>query len=94
MVKNGSLSETSVSLIWKPGDDGGLQQTFVLQYREMPDHDFVNITVEDTGELILNSSIASLNPGTDYIAQVYSINTLGVSNVADSILFTTRSYGM
>lgn len=93
MVKNGSLNDTSVTLVWKPGDDGGVKQTFVVQYRGRLANKLINITVNDNGERLLHYDITGLNPETDYVAYVFATNSLGMSNATQSIEFTTTSRG-
>lgn len=87
-----SVTETSVKVNWKPGFNGGLPQTFVIQYKNS-DGDWINTTeITDSQQKEMNYTLMQLLPGTTYTAQIFAINPLGTSPVSDQERFTTLEH--
>ncbi|WAR05658.1 TUTLB-like protein, partial [Mya arenaria] len=76
----------TIYIEWTPGLDGGLPQTFYVEYRE------VGASVWMKERVIaghINYTIVGLNPETMYEIRVYSTNDIGRSNASEAITVTT-----
>lgn len=73
------LTDTSVTLLWKPGFDGGIQQTFIIMYKDEKDKDWKNVTVQDTGNTVMNLTVEGLSSDTSFRIQLSAMNTEGSS---------------
>lgn len=87
---NETLTETSVILTCKRGFNGGLQQDFVLLYKQAFGSVWKEIfPVADT-EKHINFTLSGLVSGTDYQTRVYSRNAIGNSPLSEIVTFKTR----
>ncbi|KAH3848645.1 hypothetical protein DPMN_091025 [Dreissena polymorpha] len=75
---------------WLTGYNGGFMQTLYIEYKqiEFPRWDRVSV-VEDKSVLLMNFTVENLSPATDYQARIYAINKIGISDISDTITFTT-----
>lgn len=74
---------------WKPGFNGGLPQTFVIQYKTNGG-DWINTTeIFDNQQEKRNDTLTNLLRGTTYTARIFARNLLGASDVSDQEKFTT-----
>ncbi|XP_052804995.1 nephrin-like isoform X2 [Mya arenaria] len=83
-LKNGTID--TVHIEWTPGFDGGLPQTFHVEYRDVETSVWRNDMV-NTGKI--SHVIVGLSPNTIYEIRVYSTNDIGRSNVSNAIEVTT-----
>lgn len=73
------LTETSVTLIWTPGFNGGDTQTFIIAYKSDTFSEWKNINVTDTGDTVMNLTIKELLSNTNYEFQIVATNSEGSS---------------
>lgn len=66
-------------MLWKAGFNGGIPQTFVLVYRKEDDQDWDTITLQDTGNSVMNLTIHGLSRNTNYEIQLFAVNSEGSS---------------
>ena len=84
-----SITETSARLSWKPGFNGGLPQTFIIQYRT-DSNVWTNTTaIPDNQAMEMNYTLTQLSPGTMYTAQIFAYNAKGESGTTSLITFST-----
>lgn len=74
-----SLTDTSVTLQWKAGFNGGVPQVFVLTYRKEDVQDWEEMTLQDSGDSVMNVTIHGLSSNTNYQIQLYAVNSEGIS---------------
>ncbi|XP_052222019.1 uncharacterized protein LOC127838356 [Dreissena polymorpha] len=82
---------TSVECYWLTGYNVGLPQTFVIEYRKIDSTTWNNVSVVEeisTSFVLMNVTVDSLSPTTEYQARMYAKNTIAVSQVTDTITFT------
>lgn len=85
-----TITETSVTLWWEPGYDGGLPQAFIIGIRE--ETVWKNYTsVDDADVLIMNVTVTGLRSGTQYHFCIYASNQLGSTRFPDGITVTTKA---
>ena len=87
-VKTKGITETSAVVQWTPGFNGGLDQTFIIQYSIGTDRTDGHWTEVHGGET-MDNTIENLSPNTVYTVRVYANNTIGMSDISESIQFTT-----
>ncbi|XP_052805720.1 hemicentin-1-like isoform X2 [Mya arenaria] len=76
----------TIHIEWTPGFDGGLPQTFYIEYREVG----ASVWREERGIAgQINYTIVGLNPATMYEIRVYSTNDIGRSNASEAITAST-----
>ncbi|WAR04219.1 TUTLB-like protein, partial [Mya arenaria] len=83
---NQKATVDTIYIEWTPGFDGGLPQTFHVEFME------VGFSVwRDKGVIAgyTNHTIAGLNPNTLYEIKVYSTNDHGRSTASEAITVTT-----
>lgn len=83
------LTSSSITFTWKPGFNGGLQQTFVIQYKIVSDDLWFNVTVKDSQNSLMNYTLTSLSSGKDYVALLFAYNDIGASNIYGVVTFRT-----
>mgnify|MGYP000113759434 CR=1 FL=1 len=85
-----SITETTARLSWKPGFNGGLPQTFIIQYRTDGDV-WTNITAipDNQAAMEMDYTLTQLSPGTMYTAQIIAYNDIGESGKTSVVNFTT-----
>ncbi|CAC5358914.1 unnamed protein product [Mytilus coruscus] len=76
----------TIKLTWQKGFDGGLNQSFVVEYRILGSSDDWKDEKVDTFNYAV---IDGLESETDFILRVYSQNDLGTSNRSKEILVKT-----
>jgi hypothetical protein len=77
------LTESSITVQWIPGFDGGPRQTFVLRYKNNLDRLWTDIDIPDNGEKIMSYTVTSLTSGTLYNCVLYARNNIGNSSQTD-----------
>ncbi|KAL4229421.1 hypothetical protein ACF0H5_012459 [Mactra antiquata] len=70
---------TSIHLQWKPGFNGGPQQTFHIKYKKSTTNTWHYINISDTGEDIMRYTLTGLAPKTQYHIIIYASNIKGKS---------------
>ncbi|XP_019627386.1 PREDICTED: nephrin-like isoform X2 [Branchiostoma belcheri] len=86
--------DTSVTLSWTPGFDGGVQQSFQIRYNKQGRQGFVYVDV--TPPNATTYTVTGLDPNTAYEFAVTSINSLGESDYLplDDPVLTSESSGI
>jgi hypothetical protein len=75
-----NLTESSITVQWIPGFDGGPRQTFVLRYKTNSDMFWTDINISDNGEKNMSYTVTSLTSGTLYNFVLYARNKIGNSS--------------
>ncbi|XP_052268080.1 uncharacterized protein LOC127869501 isoform X2 [Dreissena polymorpha] len=92
-VLDDSIMENSVQLGWVPGFDGGLEQTFHVLYTPSSQADWkqINIIRNNTVGHTENMTtvVQGLEPGKEYVANLFASNDLGNSSVVGPVAFRT-----
>ncbi|XP_052221098.1 neural cell adhesion molecule 1-like isoform X2 [Dreissena polymorpha] len=87
-VQDGSITDRSFTVAWKPNCDGGSEQWFVVRYKLMPDGLWRYGRVpEGTYTYTLNG----LAPGSLYDMRLFAENAVGKSGETEIISVTTLS---
>ncbi|XP_052803978.1 contactin-5-like isoform X2 [Mya arenaria] len=84
------LSETQAIVIWTPGFNNGLHQTFHLSYtkfNELTSFTTVNISHNEVEEK-MNYTLNKLTPGTQYYVELFASNAEG-NSMKVNVTFTT-----
>ena len=79
------VTDSSFNVEWKPGSDNGPKQTFILMYRKQSQADWIEVTIPDSGEALMNYTLSNLSSGTDYEVVLYASNQLGNSTESDML---------
>jgi hypothetical protein len=82
-------TERSIVLQWKPGFDGGSEQTFILRYKLQLGNNWTKIVIPDAGDRIMNYSLISLESDSVYISELFAVNVKGKS-LTLNLTFTTE----
>ena len=88
-VKAKGITETSAVIQWTPGFNGGLKQTFIIQYTTGTDGADEQWTEVHGGVETTHNIIENISPNTVYTVRVYANNTIGMSDISESIQFKT-----
>lgn len=85
-------SATTASIAWIPGFDGGLLQTFYIEYKQDKDKAWSLISVKENKTLsrIRSFTVTDLTPDTRYEVRMFSGDVVGNSSKTDSIYFETE----
>ncbi|XP_078591217.1 nephrin-like isoform X16 [Branchiostoma floridae x Branchiostoma japonicum] len=85
--------DTTVTLSWTPGFDGGVQQSFQIRYNKQGRQGFVYVDV--TPSNATTYTVTGLDPNTAYEFAVTAFNTLGESDYLplDDPVLTSESSG-
>lgn len=76
------MTDSSVTLLlWKPGFNGGISQTFIITYTDEKEHDLKNIVIHDTGTNVMNLTVHGLSSDTRYTIQLIAVTVKGVPEV-------------
>ncbi|CAC5424079.1 unnamed protein product [Mytilus coruscus] len=70
---------------WRAGNSGGMQQTFLVEYRSRFELEWSVITAEGKTSKVIDG----LQMGTVYFVRMFSRNILGESNTTDEIIIKT-----
>ncbi|XP_052804993.1 hemicentin-2-like [Mya arenaria] len=81
-----SVTKSSFTIVWTPGFDGGLPQTFFVQYREVLHSKWME---DKAANDRYNYTLRNLTPGTTYELRLYAENDLGRSHESSLIKVTT-----
>ncbi|XP_060606323.1 muscle M-line assembly protein unc-89-like [Ruditapes philippinarum] len=73
------VTGTSAILQWKPGFDGGLEQTFTLRYKLQIGNNWTTIILLDVGDKTMYYSPIFLESESVYYSELYSENSEGKS---------------
>ncbi|XP_064078171.1 LOW QUALITY PROTEIN: uncharacterized protein LOC135195701 [Macrobrachium nipponense] len=82
-----AVTISSLQVVCLPGDDGGLNQTFLLQVFQIGSE---QIPVGEVKSETPNFNLANLRPATPYKIVVVATNTMGTSRVIELKTFTSR----
>lgn len=88
-----SITEASIIVKWRPGFNGGLQQTFMIQYKKDNGDWIYTPEIIDSQQEEINYTLTQLVPGSIYTAQMFAKNVMGTSSFSNQITFTTSSNG-
>ncbi|XP_053379922.1 nephrin-like isoform X3 [Mercenaria mercenaria] len=83
-------TESSFTVRWRPGLDGGPAQTFILRYKKVSAHTWVNVSIADKGEEHMNYTLSGLTSGSEYEIMIYSVNKLGRSATSGELRIRTK----
>ena len=75
-----SNNPLSISVFWLEGDNGGLEQVFVVQYRPDTSTQWINVTEvfsEKSFQTNRKVDISNLKPNTRYLLRVLAYNKYG-----------------
>ena len=92
MVIHQSITDTTFTLQWTPGYDGGERQTFVLHYK-ITNSVRWNITLiseVDTRSKVIRQYISGLQKGSTYQLYLTATNSYGSSNRSEMITIQTK----
>ena len=89
-ITSTSITEDSITLTWRPGFNGGFQQTFVILYKTKLDTLWLNKTVYDTGRKTMNYTLSGLSSMQEYEIEMFSKNREGTSAKTGRIQFKTK----
>lgn len=89
--KEESLTSSSVTLIWNRGFNGGLPQTFVIQYRKVSENQWSNATVQESKSTNMVYTVTGLSSNEDYVATLFAHNEIGQSCIYGVVTFHTLS---
>jgi hypothetical protein len=90
-------TETSLTVSWRSGFAGGLDQTFVVEYRPLGGVTWMAQTISPGpgyGQVegqIFTVEIRELHSATEYTIRVLAKNDAGGSTLTDTVTITTRS---
>ncbi|KAH3868380.1 hypothetical protein DPMN_031525 [Dreissena polymorpha] len=82
-------TQKEATVAWTPSFNGGVQQTFLILYRINQEGPWINISVKDTGDIMINLTIRGLVPNTKYQTYMYAQNIIGSSMKTYEISFVT-----
>ncbi|XP_060558738.1 protein turtle-like [Ruditapes philippinarum] len=84
------LTESSLTVQWRPGFDSGSGQTFVLRFKKNSEMFWTDIEIPDNGEKIMNYTVTSLTSGTHYDFVLYARNKFGNSSQTNELGIRTE----
>lgn len=87
------ITASSVVITWMPGFDGGLSQSFIIQYRKLDDHWKNTTRIPDEHTEKINYTVNQLAGDTIYEIQMFAENALGCSNSSSVVTVTTLTDG-
>ena len=88
------ISPTAITVKWTPGFDGGLQQSFHIQYKTSSEKEWASVVVEDSsGSERVSVDIQNLQPSTIYLLRMFSSNKEGNSTSSEILTFYTCARG-
>ncbi|XP_052804103.1 nephrin-like isoform X2 [Mya arenaria] len=90
-VINETVTSSSATVQWTRGFNGGLPQTFLLEYKHTTSVSWSTVFIEDNLKPILNHTLYELVSGSSYEARIRSRNSIGASNYSSIIEFQTQS---
>ncbi|XP_060590723.1 nephrin-like [Ruditapes philippinarum] len=88
--KSGSITESSVTLVWTPGFDGGFPQTFILLYQYNQEEKWNSVQVQDTNEQAMDYTLTGLLSSKVYNITMFSMNKKGNSSFTQNLQITTK----
>ncbi|KAH3813784.1 hypothetical protein DPMN_142252 [Dreissena polymorpha] len=88
LVVDAMVTESSVTVKWTPGFNGGEDQWFVIGYKKAADEFWTYINVSST---VTQLSIGDLVAGTKYEVKMYAENIIGKSDETTALSVTTQS---
>ncbi|XP_060568867.1 uncharacterized protein LOC132727411 [Ruditapes philippinarum] len=89
-VMNDSITDTMVTLAWSPGFNGGFQQTFVILYKVMQEHIWLNKSIKDNGDFNMNYTLNDLSSLQEYEIEMFARNIEGNSFHTNRLHFKTK----
>ncbi|XP_060586233.1 hemicentin-1-like [Ruditapes philippinarum] len=90
-VINDSVTDTSVTLAWSPGFNGGFQQTFVIIYKMMQEHVWLNKSIKDNGDIFMIYTLNDLSSLQVYAIEMFAKNMEGNSFHTERLHFKTKA---
>ncbi|XP_060605523.1 synaptogenesis protein syg-2-like, partial [Ruditapes philippinarum] len=88
--KSGSITKSSVTLVWTPGFDGGFPQTFILLYQYNQEEKWNSVQVQNTNEQEMNYTLTGLLSSKVYNIAMFSMNKKGNSPYTKKLQITTK----
>ncbi|XP_053389695.1 nephrin-like [Mercenaria mercenaria] len=85
-----SITDSSVTLKWMPGFNGGYPQTFILLYKRYTQQQWQNTSVKDDGAKDMIYKLSGLFSMTAYRVKMFASNEEGVSADTETLHFTTK----
>ncbi|XP_060559011.1 synaptogenesis protein syg-2-like [Ruditapes philippinarum] len=88
--KSGSITKSSVTLVWTPGFDGGFPQTFILLYQYNQEEKWHSVQVQDTNEQAMDYTLTGLLSSKVYYITMFAMNKKGNSSYTQNLQITTK----
>ncbi|XP_060594068.1 uncharacterized protein LOC132748462 isoform X2 [Ruditapes philippinarum] len=87
-----SVTETSLTVQWKPGNDGGDKQLFEINYKKTDSEEWTLLLTDDmeTSDYMIRQYIGGLERGSTYQLYLMATNTYGNSDKSEIIEFQTK----
>ncbi|XP_060565354.1 nephrin-like [Ruditapes philippinarum] len=89
--KLGSITESSVILVWTPGFNGGFPQTFILLYHISHKETLHSVQVHDTNEQTISYTLTNLLSSKTYNIRMFAMNKKGNSSNTKTLQLTTNA---
>ncbi|XP_060565353.1 nephrin-like [Ruditapes philippinarum] len=89
--KSGSITESSVILVWSPGFDGGFPQTFNLLYHISQEEQWHSVQVPDTNEQTISYTLTGLLSSKTYNIRMFAMNKKGNSSNTKTLQLATNA---
>ena len=88
----GSVTDTSVTVMWRPGHRNITSQAFTIEYKKADSNEWhnVNISEEDETSDHTNYTLTKLSRGTKYEMRIYARNPIGKSDTSSLLVITTK----
>lgn len=87
-------TERSITVRWTPSFDGGHEQTFVIEYREIHENDFQKALVSRASTILQHEphyhTVTALKSGTKYEIRIFSRNMVGSSPPSKIVMISTK----
>jgi hypothetical protein len=87
---NDTITDTSVTLSWRPGFNGGFQQTFVIIYKMIHELVWLNKSIKDSGDINMNYTLNDLSSLQEYEIEMLARNIEGSSFRTNRLRFKTK----
>ncbi|XP_060598567.1 nephrin-like [Ruditapes philippinarum] len=86
-----TITDASVTLSWRPGFNGGFQQTFVIIYRMIHELVWFNKSIKDDGHINMNYTLDELSSLQEYKIEMFAKNIEGNSLHTERLHFKTKA---
>ncbi|XP_052214828.1 protein turtle-like [Dreissena polymorpha] len=88
LVVDAMVTESSITVQWTPGFNGGEEQWFVIGFKKAADESWTNENVSST---VTRLTIGELAAGTEYKVKMYAENIIGKSDDTTVLSVITKS---